>query len=557
MLKRCFVLAFALVVGFASSASANQFGNVQYGAFYRCCLVAPNGAGSSVAGTSEPSPYPSYTGVPGNPASVNTYCYGPDASGNSIDSAQPNDKTKLANLLDLRTSWVRLDTAPTDIDLDNLFPPSLRNWNSQGVPGGLDAMLCELKLHNVQPVIGIELGGIQYNDSLGCPQSCGAFNNVGHNRFDTPAQFATYCSIMAAHVGGIFDDHLYSIPGNEVNGSAGATDQPGILNGSPPPPVVIASTTAGTLVAATTYNYKVTAIINGVETLPSAAYYSATAASAGHLSMQITWGPSAAETGGYNIYGRTGGSFLKIASVAHGVTTFTDTGAATPSGALPGTSTVTLTGFESDYAAYMQPCYNAIKAADPLAVIYGFELTEASNISTLVTPAKFVSDLRTIYGCGPGTCYDGISTHLEPSFPFPAASTPCAAEFAFAGGTDQGTSCLASLEAAAGRAVPIMIGETGVGVPSVASTEAQAALAVTGLLQGWAAYPYTKYVLYMNIDEDPQYTSGFFLDSGFITSANAKKLRWPAARAIYAPPATPTPAPINADVIQKLKNQQH
>lgn len=110
-----------------------------------------------------------------------------------------------------------------------------------------------------------------------------------------------------------------------------------------PTPTLAAFTTAtagGTLTAGT-YSYRVAAKNANGTTLASAA---ATIATTGATStVTVNWNAVAAPTGaspvtGYDIYGRTAGGELLLASVGL-VTTYTDTGATAPSGALPTANT--------------------------------------------------------------------------------------------------------------------------------------------------------------------------------------------------------------------------
>lgn len=90
---------------------------------------------------------------------------------------------------------------------------------------------------------------------------------------------------------------------------------------------------AGTLASAS-YSYRVSAINDVGESLASTATALVIVGPAG---VNVNWG---AVTGasGYKVYGRTAGSELLIATVG-AVTTYLDSGAITPSGALPSTNT--------------------------------------------------------------------------------------------------------------------------------------------------------------------------------------------------------------------------
>ena len=73
----------------------------------------------------------------------------------------------------------------------------------------------------------------------------------------------------------------------------------------------------------------------------------------------------------------------------------------------------------ADAASYMSACYAAIKAADPSAFIYGLEL----NMDGQAGATAYVTSLLA-RGCGPGTCYDGISAHLSLALSHPRAGHP-------------------------------------------------------------------------------------------------------------------------------------
>lgn len=91
------------------------------------------------------------------------------------------------------------------------------------------------------------------------------------------------------------------------------------------------ATTGGTL-AAGTYSYRVSAIDGaGGETLASAETAQATTGATS--TVTVNWGAVSGATG-YKVYGRTAGAQLLIATVG-AVTTYVDTGAVTPAGALP------------------------------------------------------------------------------------------------------------------------------------------------------------------------------------------------------------------------------
>lgn len=104
---------------------------------------------------------------------------------------------------------------------------------------------------------------------------------------------------------------------------------------APAAPAAVGSGTGGTLAAAT-YTYKNTYVKDGVESALSAASnsYVATGATS---SVALTVATVAGATS-YKIYGRTGGSFLLMATITAPTVLYTDTGADTPSGAAPATN---------------------------------------------------------------------------------------------------------------------------------------------------------------------------------------------------------------------------
>jgi hypothetical protein len=101
---------------------------------------------------------------------------------------------------------------------------------------------------------------------------------------------------------------------------------------APAAPAVANSGTGGVLTAAT-YSYRISKIVGGAESLPSAA--GTTVVAAGTTNKCTITLPGVAGVA-YGIYGRVGGSELLIAVTAPGAASFDDTGAVvTPAGALP------------------------------------------------------------------------------------------------------------------------------------------------------------------------------------------------------------------------------
>ncbi len=100
---------------------------------------------------------------------------------------------------------------------------------------------------------------------------------------------------------------------------------------APAAPTMSTSTTGGTLAAAT-YSYRVSKIIDNVETLASTAGTQVTTGTTSTVTASWTNDPTAQ---GYRVYGRVGGSELLLAQLPAGSTSYVDTGAVTPAGALP------------------------------------------------------------------------------------------------------------------------------------------------------------------------------------------------------------------------------
>jgi len=100
---------------------------------------------------------------------------------------------------------------------------------------------------------------------------------------------------------------------------------------APSAPAVANSGTGGTLGAAT-YSYRISRVRGGAASLPSTAGTTVVGAGSTNKCTITLPGEAGAQ---YAVYGRTGGSELFIGISAVGATSFDDTGAVTPSGALP------------------------------------------------------------------------------------------------------------------------------------------------------------------------------------------------------------------------------
>jgi hypothetical protein len=105
-------------------------------------------------------------------------------------------------------------------------------------------------------------------------------------------------------------------------------------------------TTGGTLGAATR-SYRLTTYSDSGETLATTAVTAVTTGSTARV--DLAWSPDR-RAKGTKVYGRTGGSELLMATLGTEVSTWSDTGSVTPSGALPGSDT-TATGWTSGITA--------------------------------------------------------------------------------------------------------------------------------------------------------------------------------------------------------------
>lgn len=170
-------------------------------------------------------------------------------------------------------------------------------------------------------------------------------------------------------------------------------------------------------------------------------------------------------------------------------------------------------GGEAGIAAYSEACYKAVKAADPHAYVYGFEV----NMDRHADPVGFVQRMYDL-GCKPGTCYDGLSIHLTLNYPIPAPSTPC--HPAWFG--KYSLQCVADIQHAAHARIHILIGETVYPVPRGVPDEATKARAVVAAFEAFARDPDIDGVLYANVDECDVYPSGYFVGGCLVDSIGTK-----------------------------------
>ena len=149
-------------------------------------------------------------------------------------------------------------------------------------------------------------------------------------------------------------------------------------------------------------------------------------------------------------------------------------------------------GGDAQIASYSQACYKAVKAADPNAYVYGFELNMDRNAEPVALVARLVA-----LGCKPGTCYDGIAIHLSLRYPIPAPATPCYPK----PGGDYSLQCISDIQAAAKAPIHVIVGETVYAVPGSVRDEAMKAQAVVAAFKAFARDPAVDGVNYANVDE--------------------------------------------------------
>jgi hypothetical protein len=183
-------------------------------------------------------------------------------------------------------------------------------------------------------------------------------------------------------------------------------------------------------------------------------------------------------------------------------------------------------GGDAQIAAYSKACYAAVKAANPHAFVYGFEL----NMDGSVNAPAFVSRMVAL-GCRVGTCYDGIAMHLTLRYPIPPASTPCYPK----PGGDYSMQCISDVQAAAQAPIHVLISETVYPVPGAVPDEQTKAQAIVAEAAAYAANPTIDGMLYANVDECALYPTGYFMNGCLIdTSGNDlpawQSLQWYASQ---------------------------
>ena len=158
-------------------------------------------------------------------------------------------------------------------------------------------------------------------------------------------------------------------------------------------------------------------------------------------------------------------------------------------------------GGETQVAAYARSCYAAIKAVNPSAFVYGFEL----NMDGSLNAPQFVRDMVSL-GCKAGTCYDGLAIHLTLQYPLPPSGTPC---FPKAGGA-YSIQCVTDIEDAAQAPIHVLVTESQYPMPNIVPDEQTKATAIVSEFEAFAANPTVDGVAYADVDECNFYLGTYF-----------------------------------------------
>lgn len=176
------------------------------------------------------------------------------------------------------------------------------------------------------------------------PDGCQAITASDADSFAVPVR--VYCggagNISYTPANGGANVTIAVVAGGTLPSRASRVLQTGSGLPAPVNAAFVQADTGGSLVASTTYYYRVSATNATGESLASAETSQVTSAAAPAThTMTVNWVAVTGATG-YKVYGRSTGAELLIAAVG-AVTTYLDTGAITPSGALPA-ATTTATG---------------------------------------------------------------------------------------------------------------------------------------------------------------------------------------------------------------------
>lgn len=163
---------------------------------------------------------------------------------------------------------------------------------------------------------------------------------------------------------------------------------------------------SGTLSPYTTYSWRVTAVNAAGETLASGVAFGQFGAPSAIGSATLSWAPVAGATG-YNVYGRSG-TLQKLTPTPIAGTSFLDTGAATPSGALPTSNT---TGTTTAQVTIAWPAVTGATGYKVYGRSFGTELLIASTASLTYTDDGSVTPAGAIPPAGFATVITNTGTY--------------------------------------------------------------------------------------------------------------------------------------------------
>jgi hypothetical protein len=207
------------------------------------------------------------------------------------------------------------------------------------------------------------------------------------------------------------------------------------------------------------------------------------------------------------------GSFCGVVA-AHESKTFGTAGRYSIPGNEVNTNPQLFPGGAAQVAAYSEACYQAIKAVQPSAVVYGLELNMQYNVNA----PGYVQQLYGL-GCKVGTCYDALSIHLYLPYPIPPDTTPC---FPNPGG-NYSMQCVTDIQTAAhSPTMHVLIGETAYMVPSSVPSEAVKATAVVAAFKRFGLATLVDGANYANVDECALYPTGYFSGACLVNTSGTK-----------------------------------
>ena len=180
-------------------------------------------------------------------------------------------------------------------------------------------------------------------------------------------------------------------------------------------------------------------------------------------------------------------------------------------------------GGETQIAAYSEACYAAIKAANPAAFVYAFEL----NMDGGVDAPGFIADMYAL-GCKVGTCYDAISMHLSLRYPIPGGGVPCYPKPQ----GDYTILCINDIQTAAQSNVHVLISETAYPIPSGVPDEATKALAAVASFTLYSTHSSVDGVSYANVDECALYPTGFWSGACLINTSGTQMAAYGALQSL-------------------------